>query len=156
MIRLGVNVDHVATDFTDLNFVVEHCGLPRLEDFCWIANQEPNVYGGLALVPSFLHARPKYFAKMMCDLLFFVGPDRLIFGSDYAITSPKWLVEKFMAFEFDEETAQEAGTALTLEVKRKLLGLNCAKLYDIDVTRFVGNDPAAAGVDAAGVADAAQ
>ena len=30
-------------DFTDLNFVVEHCGLPRLEDFCWIATQEPNV-----------------------------------------------------------------------------------------------------------------
>ena len=27
------DVDHVATDFTDLNFVVEHCGLPRLEDF---------------------------------------------------------------------------------------------------------------------------
>ncbi|WP_399894723.1 amidohydrolase family protein [Streptomyces sp. BBFR51] len=31
------DVDAAATDFTDLNFVVEHCGLPRLEDFCWIA-----------------------------------------------------------------------------------------------------------------------
>ncbi|MET0767250.1 MAG: amidohydrolase family protein, partial [Aeromicrobium sp.] len=43
------DVDHAATDFTDLNFVVEHVGLPRLEDFCWIATQEPNVHGGLAV-----------------------------------------------------------------------------------------------------------
>ncbi len=131
------DVDYVATDFPDLNFIVDHCGMPRIEDFCFIASQEPNVYGGLALVPSFIYARPKYFARMMADLLFFVGPDRLIFGSDYAITHPKWIIEHFMAFEFDDETAKEAGTELTLEVKRKLLGLNCAKLYGIDVEGYM-------------------
>ena len=47
------------TDFTDLNFIVEHCGLPRLEDFCWIATQEPNVYGGLAVAIPFIHTRPQ-------------------------------------------------------------------------------------------------
>jgi len=43
------DVDSVATEFPDLNFIVEHCGVPRLEDFCWIGVQEPNVYGGLAV-----------------------------------------------------------------------------------------------------------
>ena len=38
-----------------------------------------------------------------------------------------------MEFQFDDETAQEAGTQLTLDVKRKILGLNAAKLYDIEV-----------------------
>lgn len=127
------DVDHVATAFPDLKFVVDHCGMPRVDDFCWIATQEPNVYGGLALIPSFIHARPRYFASMLADLLFFVGPDRLIFGSDYGITSPKWIVEEFMDFEFDDVTAKEAGTQLTLDVKRKILGLNAAKLYDLDV-----------------------
>ena len=70
---------------------------------------------------------------MMSDLLFFVGADRLLFGSDYAITSPRWIIEAFMEFEFDDETAHEAGTQLTLDVKRKILGLNAAKLYDIQV-----------------------
>jgi predicted TIM-barrel fold metal-dependent hydrolase len=70
---------------------------------------------------------------MMADLLFFLGPDRLIFGSDYGITSPKWIVEQFMAYQFPDELAQEAGTQLTMEVKRKILGLNAAKLYDIEV-----------------------
>ena len=135
------DVDEVATMNPDLNFVIDHCGMPRIEDFCWIAGQEPNVYGGLALIPSFIWARPKYFSQMMVDLLFFLGPDRLIFGSDYAITSPKWIVERFMAFEFDEESAHEAGTQLTLEVKRKILGLNCAKLYDVDVDAVLDREP---------------
>ncbi len=127
------DVDHVATAFPTLKFVVDHCGMPRIDDFCWIAGQEPNVYGGLALIPSFIHARPKYFAQMLADLLYFLGPDRLLFGSDYGITSPKWIVEKFMAFDFPEDLAREAATPLTLEVKRKIMGLNAAKLYDLPV-----------------------
>ena len=38
-----------ATDYNgELNFIVEHVGLPRIEDFCFMATQEPNVYAGLA------------------------------------------------------------------------------------------------------------
>ena len=70
---------------------------------------------------------------MMADLLFFVGADRLLFGSDYGIHSPKWLIEEFVAFEFDEATAREARTELTLDMKAKILGLNAARLYGIDV-----------------------
>ncbi len=127
------DVDYVATAFPALNFIIDHCGMPRIDDFCWIAGQEPNVFGGLALIPSFIHARPKYFAGMLADLLFFLGPDRLLFGSDYGITSPKWIIEQFMAYHFPEDLAQEAATQLTLEVKRKILGLNAARLYDLDV-----------------------
>ena len=127
------DVDDVATAFPDLKFVIDHCGIPRVDEFCWIANQEPNVYGGLSVVSAFIHARPRYFASLMADLLFFLGPDRLIFGSDYAIHSPKWIVEHFANFEFDDETAREAATELTLDVKAKILGLNAARLYDIPV-----------------------
>ncbi|MFT3987922.1 amidohydrolase family protein [Aestuariivirga sp.] len=127
------DVDYIATNYPDLNFIIDHCGMPRIDDFCFIAGQEPNVYGGLALIPSYIHARPKFFAKMLSDLLFWVGPDRLLFGSDYAITSPGWIIEKFMDFQFDDDTAQEAGTQLTLDVKRKILGLNAAKLYGVSV-----------------------
>lgn len=61
------DVDHVATDFTDLNFIIEHVGLPRMEDFCWIATQEPNVWGGLAVAMPFMHTRPRYFAQILGD-----------------------------------------------------------------------------------------
>lgn len=127
------DVDHVATNFPELNFIVEHVGLPRLEDFCWIAVQEPNVYGGLAVAMPFVHARPRYFGHIMSELLFYLGPDRLLFGSDYAIWHPKWIIEKFVDFELPEDMAKDTGLSLTPDVKRKILGENAAKLYGIDI-----------------------
>jgi predicted TIM-barrel fold metal-dependent hydrolase len=126
------DVDDAATSFRDLNFIVEHVGLPRLEDFCWIAVQEPNVYGGLAVALPFIHTRPRYFAKVIGELLYWLGEDRLFFASDYGIWHPKWLIERFVDFEMPEDLVSEYGE-LTADIKKKILGLNAAKMYDLDV-----------------------
>jgi predicted TIM-barrel fold metal-dependent hydrolase len=126
------DVDHAATDFPDLNFIVEHSGLPRLEDFCWIATQEPNVYAGLAVVMPFIHSRPKYFGQVVGELLYWIGEERILFASDYAIWQPKWLVEKFVDFQMPEDMQSELGTIST-DQKKKILGLNAARLYDVAV-----------------------
>jgi uncharacterized protein len=127
------HVDDAATAFPDLNFIVDHAGLPRLEDFCYIAAQEPNVYAGLAVASALIHKRRHYFGEIMGELLFWLGPDRILYGSDYAIWSPKWIVEELMEFELPEDVATETGTALTLDVKRKIMGENAARLYNIDI-----------------------
>jgi uncharacterized protein len=127
------DVDDVATSFQGLNFIVEHCGLPRLDDFCWIATQETNVYGGLAVALPFIHSRPGYFAHIISELLFWLGEDKILYGSDYGIWTPKWLIDKFMAFELPEEVTKETGQTLSLQTKKKILGLNAAKLYGIDI-----------------------
>lgn len=127
------DVDDAATDFPGLNFIVEHIGLPRLEDFCWIATQESNVYAGLSVAMAFVQRRPRYFAEILANLLFWLGPEKLCFGSDYAIWSPRWLIEQFMAFELPDDVKQEYGVDLTLETKRKILGENAARLYGIDI-----------------------
>ena len=98
------DVDHAATDFPDLNFIVEHVGLPRIEDFCFMATQEPNVYAGLSVViGGLMHARPKFFAKVMGELLFWVGEDKMTFGSDYGIWEPKWQVEGFVDWQMPDD-----------------------------------------------------
>jgi hypothetical protein len=38
-----------------------------------------------------------------------------------------------MAFELPDEVKQAKGVDLTLQAKKKILGLNAARLYDIDV-----------------------
>ncbi len=126
------DVDDAASHFTELIFIIEHVGLPRLEDFCWIETQESNVYGGLAVALPFIQPRPRYFAEIMANLLFWLGPDKLLFGSDYALWEPKWLIEKFMAFELPEDLKAEFGVDLTMEAKRKIMGLNAARLYGIN------------------------
>jgi predicted TIM-barrel fold metal-dependent hydrolase len=127
------DVDKVATDYTELNFIVEHVGLPRLEDFCWIATQEPNVYGGLAVAMPFIHTRPKYFAQIIGELLYWIGEDRILFSSDYALWTPKWLIERFVDFQIPADLPEYP--ALTTEQKKKILGLNAATLYGLDVPR---------------------
>jgi predicted TIM-barrel fold metal-dependent hydrolase len=79
------DVDDAASTFPDLNFIVEQVGPPRLDDFCWIATQEPNVYAGLAVASALIHTRKRYFAEIMTELLYWQGSDRLLFGRDYAI-----------------------------------------------------------------------
>jgi predicted TIM-barrel fold metal-dependent hydrolase len=126
------DVDHAASHFPELNFIVEHCGLPRLEDFCWIATQEPNVYGGLAVAMPFIHSRPKYFGQIVGELLYWIGEDRILFASDYALWQPKWLVEMFVDFQIPEDMQSELGT-ISDDQKAKILGLNAARLYGIEV-----------------------
>lgn len=127
------DVDDAATDFLGLNWIIEHCGLPRLDDFTWIATQESNVYGGLAVALPLIFNRPKHFAEIMTELLFWIGPEKILFGSDYGIWTPQWLVERFWNFQLDEEAVAGRGVTLTDADKEKILGLNAARLYGIDV-----------------------
>jgi uncharacterized protein len=127
------DVDHVATNYPELNFIVEHVGLPRIEDFCFMATQEPNVYAGLAVViGGLMHARPRFFAKVMGELLFWVGEDKMLYGSDYAIWEPKWQLEGLLGWDYPDDTFSDY-PRWTLEAKKKILGLNAAKLYGIEV-----------------------
>lgn len=143
------DIDKVATDYTELNFIVEHVGLPRLEDFCWIATQEPNVYGGLAVAMPFIHTRPGYFAQIIGELLYWIGEDRILFSSDYALWTPKWLVEAFVDFQIPAELTEYA--PITVAQKKKILGLNAAALYGLDVLEEL-RLPAGAGATETAVA----
>ncbi|MWG34514.1 amidohydrolase family protein [Halomarina oriensis] len=127
------DVDDAATSFPELNFVVEHLGLPRLDDFCWIAAQEPNVYGGLAVAAPMAQNRPRKFGEIMGELLFWMDEDHVLFGSDYALWNPDWLVETVMNAELTQEQRDEYGVELTTDVMKKVMGENAAELYDIDI-----------------------
>jgi uncharacterized protein len=140
------DVDHVATDYQSLNFIIEHVGLPRIEDFCFMATQERNVYAGLAVViGGLMHARPRFFAKVMGELLFWVGEDKMLFGADYAIWEPRWQVEGLVDWNYPDDTFSDF-PAFTTTSKKKILGLNAAKLYGIEVPeelRLPDEEPAA-------------
>jgi predicted TIM-barrel fold metal-dependent hydrolase len=142
------DVDAAATDFTDLNFIVEHSGIPRIDDFAYIAVQEPNVYAGLSVViGALMHARPKFFARVMGELLFWVGEDRMTYGGDYHIWTPKWQIEGFLNWQMPDDEAFSDYPRLTTASRKKILGLNAAKLYDLPVPaecQLPGGDAATA------------
>jgi len=129
-----MDIDVAATRNPELNFIVEHVGLPRIEDFCFMATQEPNVYAGIAVVlGGLMYARPRFFNKVMGELLFWVGEDKILYGSDYAIWEPKWQIEGFLDWEMPDDPEYADYPKVTTESKKKILGLNAAALYDIEV-----------------------
>jgi hypothetical protein len=97
----------------------------------------------------FIHTRPRYFAQIIGELLYWLDEDRILFGSDYAIWQPKWLVEKFVDFQIPEDLQSELGV-LTTDVKKKILGLNAARLYGLEVPAEAGAVAASAGKPAVG------
>ena len=81
-----------------------------------------------------MHARPKFFAKVMGELLFWVGEDKMTFGSDYSIWEPKWQVEGFVDWDYPSDSEEFSDyPRVNAASKKKMLGLNAAKLYDIEV-----------------------
>ncbi len=81
----------------------------------------------------FIHTRPRYFAQILGELLYWIGEDRIQFSSDYAIWTPRWLIEKFVDFQIPEDITEYA--PVTTAQKKKILGLNAAKMYDLDGAR---------------------
>jgi predicted TIM-barrel fold metal-dependent hydrolase len=80
-----------------------------------------------------MYARPNTFARFMGELLFWVGEDRIVFGSDYGIWEPKWQVEGFIDWQMPDSEEFSDYPRLTTQAKKKIMGLNSAKLYDLDV-----------------------
>jgi predicted TIM-barrel fold metal-dependent hydrolase len=79
-----------------------------------------------------MHTRPRYFAQIIGELLYWIGEDRILFSSDCALWTPRWLVERFVDFQIPEDMQPEYA-AITTDQRKKILGLNAAALYDIPV-----------------------
>jgi predicted TIM-barrel fold metal-dependent hydrolase len=73
-------------------------------------------------------------AHVLGKLLKYVGEDNVLWGTDCVWTgSPQPQIVAFRTFKMDAQFAQQYGyPALTDEVKRKVFGLNAARLYGVD------------------------
>jgi uncharacterized protein len=59
------------------------------------------------------------------------GEDRIQFSSDYALWTPRWLIERFVDFQIPEDMTEYP--PITTAQKKKILGLNAAAMYGIEV-----------------------
>ena len=101
----------------------------------------PNTYAEIGTTwASAIVTFPTLAAHLMGQLLKFFGPDRVVFGSDAVwYGSPQWQIEALWRFQIPEEMQKKYGyPALTVETKRKILGLNSARLYGIKPGRNLG------------------
>ncbi len=94
-----------------------------------------NVYAELGSTWREVMKDPEQAAHVLGKLLKFLGEDRILWGTDAIwYGSPQDQIQAFRAFEITPEFQERYGyPALTPEIKRKIFGLNAARVYGVDV-----------------------
>ena len=160
------DIPRAARDWPQLNFIIYHsCIRPgfwmldafedvksgRLRegvpDILWTTQfavesaPYKNVYAELGTTfASCVITFPTVCAHILGQLMKFMGEDRILFGSDSVwYGSPQWQIEAFWRFEIPEDMRRKYGyPKLTKAAKRKILGLNSARLYKLPASSAPG------------------
>jgi predicted TIM-barrel fold metal-dependent hydrolase len=79
---------------------------------------------------------PTVCAHIIGQLLKYWGPDRIVFGTDSLwYGAPQWQIEAFWRFQIPDAMAKKYGyPRLTHDIKRRIFGLNSARLYQLPVS----------------------
>ena len=93
-----------------------------------------NVYAELGTtMASMIVTFPTVWAHLIGQLLYYMGPERIVYGSDSLwYGGPQWQIEALWRYRIPDEIREKWDyPQLTTEAKRQILGLNSAKLYDL-------------------------
>lgn len=135
---LPILLDDVARDFPELKIVAFHMGYPYCDDLNMIAMGHPNVYPCLSLLVPWALTQPRKFARIIGEALRWVGPDRIIWGCDYAGFGAQIgaAVAGLRSFQIPEDMQKDYGyPAITDDDRRKIFGQNLGRLLGIDTSR---------------------
>jgi uncharacterized protein len=129
------DIQKAARDFPNLRFVIHHLALPYFEECCSIAARFPNVYLAISGIVAMWFTRKRSFLKQMGQILDEVGPDRILWGSEAALMGPPQpYLDVFWDLSIPDDLQEDYGfPQITEEDKRKILGLNFAKLMGVEV-----------------------
>jgi hypothetical protein len=148
-----IDLPKAARDWPDLTFVIYHSGYfpgetrlangtvvpDGIEQFAQILEANPdlqNVYAEIGSTFALAIANGGIEAmEIIGRLLKRLGPDRVVWGTDSVWWgSPQWQIDAFKRFQISSQLQDEKGyPALTDETRRKIFGLNSARLYGVDV-----------------------
>lgn len=128
----------MARDFPDLKINAFHMGYPYCDDLNMIAMGHPNVSVCLSLLVPWAASAPRKFAKIIGEALRWVGPDKIIWGTDYAGYGAqiRGAVMGLREFQIPEDMQKNYGyPAITDEDRKKIFGGNLARLLNVNTTK---------------------
>lgn len=142
------DIQQAAADFPQLNFILHHFGHPHVDATINVASRYPNVHLALSSIINLFPVAPWDVYEMLGKALFYVGEDRILYGSEsFAWPSVQPYISAMGSMQIPEELQDRYGyPALTDSARAKILGLNFAKLMKVDVeakTRELDAKPAA-------------
>ena len=155
---LSRDIGVVAKRYPDVDFIVyhsgydngavegpyglaaEHRGIDSLVESL-LANDVPpnsNVFAEIGSSWRMLMSKPTEAAHALGKLFKYVGENNVLWGTDSIwYGSPQDQIQAFRAFQISEELRATYGyPEITAELRRKVFGLNAARVYDIPVAEI--------------------
>lgn len=155
------DVEKAALNNPDFNFIVYHSAIqhgpnepnwveadnfdPNTGDFEWhqilmdIKKRNPKMNNVYTEIGSFFNvlviANPTMCAHGLGKNIKYYGSDHVIWGTDSLWWgSPQWAIEAFKRYDIPDDMCEKFGyKKLSKDDKAKILGLNAARLYKVDV-----------------------
>jgi len=131
------DLDAVADDFLDLNFIAFHSAWPYQGELAALKGFKPqrkNLYSEVgSTFAATVTNRPLECAHVLGTLLRDLGTDYVMWGTDSALWgNPQWQIDAFRKFRIPDQLVDGHGyPQLTDEVKAKVFGLNAARLWNL-------------------------
>jgi uncharacterized protein len=154
------DVGRAAKAYPDMNFLIYHSGFdtavkegpynPGAQAGVDVLIREvlahgvSNVYAELGSTWRFVMREPDQAAHLLGKLLKHLGEERILWGTDSIwYGSPQDQIQAFRAFEISREFQERFGyPALTPAIKRRIFGLNAARVYGLQKSKLdYLNDP---------------
>lgn len=90
-----LNIDEVAVDYPNINFIIAHIGYPWIRDTAEVCYKNKNVYTDISgfVYKNFETEDKVKFKKVLDEFLDIAGSDKLLFGTDSPISNQSSYIE---------------------------------------------------------------
>jgi predicted TIM-barrel fold metal-dependent hydrolase len=131
------SLQNPARDFPDLTFLMHHPMPLYFDETVSIAQRFPNIHLLVSPLVQMLVFKPRLAHRLFGELLQQVGSEKLIYGSEGAMGgNPTQYIDALLALEIPDDLQAGYGyPQITTSDKRNVIGLNMARLFDIDVAQ---------------------
>lgn len=129
------DLQDAASEYPEMTFIIHHLGDPYIDETISLAARNKNIWIALSAWINIYPIMPRESLHRLGKALFYVGPDRLLWGSEAFIwPDVQGYIDVFADLEMPDDLQEGYGyPAFTKEMKRKIFGENYAKLLGIDI-----------------------
>ncbi|MFA5313904.1 MAG: amidohydrolase family protein [Methanomassiliicoccales archaeon] len=108
--------------YPDLHLVIAHLGGMYRKDTYEMAADHPNLYVDCSALQGWLPSNPEVVINRLKEAISVLGPDRIMFGSDFPLFDLNYPYENWCSFMREQPYADES-------TKEKILGLNAQRIF---------------------------
>jgi predicted TIM-barrel fold metal-dependent hydrolase len=128
------DIEGAACEFPDLNFEIVHAGAAFLEESAQVIARFDNVFANLEITSLLAVTRPVLFDEIMATLLYWGGPDKLLYSTGAMEFHPQPILEAVWNYKVSDRFLERfAMEQLSREDREKIMGRNYAGIVGVDI-----------------------